>query len=125
MARTNPDEVANTFDTELEPDSLKDWIDIANDLVDDISSEDSSISSGRLSRIEKLLAQHLAASQDPRISSATTGNTEVSFQGETGMHLNATTYGQNAVLLDPTGVLQQLQSGKPQADISVLDGRDL
>lgn len=52
------------------------------------------------------LAAHLIASGPERqVSSASEGDGQVSFEGDTGEGLMATTHGQMAVMLDPTGQL--------------------
>lgn len=122
MARTTPTDVAAIFDTDLDTSSggaLEQWVNIANTVVDDIAAEDSSISSTRLTQIEKLLAAHYASAQDQRISNASRETASVDYQGETGMNLRGTKYGQQAIQLDPTGTLSSL--GKPAASISIPD----
>lgn len=122
MARVTPDEVANIFDTDLDTSdggSLDTWIDIANELVDDIQDVGPSISDARLEKIELLAAAHLASAQDQRIDSASRETASVNYQGKTGMDWKATTYGQRAVALDPTGTLAD--SGKRTAFLSVPD----
>lgn len=57
------------------------------------------------------LAAHLIATGPERqVSSAGEGGGNVSFEGETGEGLAATTHGQTAILLDPTGQLDDSQS---------------
>lgn len=126
MARTSPSDVATIFDTDLSEaagDSLDTWINIASELVDDIASADSSIGSTRLEQIEKLLAAHLASAQDPRLEGYSVGGSSGSYQGETGMHITSTHYGQQAAALDPTGTLAGM--GKPSASITAPDVKGL
>ena len=123
MARTTPTEVNAIFDTDLSDSSLSEWIDIASSVVDDVETEDSSISDTRLTQIEKLLAAHYASAQDQRIENTSRETASVTYQGETGMNLRGTKYGQQAIQLDPTGTLSTL--GKPSASFSVPDGKAL
>lgn len=124
MARTTPSEVATIFDTDLDTSSggaLDQWIDIANTVVDDIADKDSNISSTRLTQIEKLLAAHYASAQDPRIENTSRETASVTYKSETGMNLRETSYGQQAIQLDPTDTLSTL--GKPSATFAVPDAK--
>jgi len=119
MPRTTENDVSDIFDTSLDSASLSAWIGVANELVDDIDDADSSLSSSRLTKIEKLVAAHLAASQDQRHESASGGARSVSYQGDTGMGFEGTKHGQAALTLDPTGTLASAH--KPSASVSVPD----
>lgn len=123
MARTTPTEVKEIFDTDLADSSVSEWIDIASSVVDDVVSNDNSLSDTRLTQIEKLLAAHYASAQDQRIADTSRETASVSYQGDTGMNLQGTKYGQQAIQLDPTGTLSTL--GKPRATFSVPDGKAL
>jgi len=119
MPRTTTDNVADIFDTSLDPESLTAWVDIAAELVDDIAAADPSIAEPRLTKLETLVAAHLAASQDQRHDSESGGARSVSYQGDTGMGFEGTKHGQAALTLDPTGTLAG--SHKPSASFSVPD----
>jgi hypothetical protein len=119
MPRTNELAVEEVFDTSLATESLAAWVEVANELVDDIAEEDPSLKQSRLRTLEKLVAAHLAAAQDQRAASQSGGARSVSFQGETGMGFEATKHGQAALSLDPTGTLAS--SHKPSASVSVPD----
>lgn len=105
MPRTDPTTVKETFDTDLSDSAVSDWISRASHLVDDIAAADPSITDARLTDIEGLVAQHFAASQDPRIQSGERESASVAYQGQTGMGFESTQYGQAALELDPTGLL--------------------
>lgn len=123
MARTTASDVNTIFDTDLSTSALDAWIDIANELVDDIADKDSSIDSTRLTKIEKLAAAHLAASQDQRISNASSDTRSVNYQGNTGMNFHGTKHGQAAIGLDPTGTLAA--AGKVSAIVDTPDAKDI
>ncbi len=106
MPRTTVSKVRNVFSTDLEDNELTSWMDVATELVDDVENADPSLTEKRLEKIERLLTAHFASSDDPRISNASRETGSVNYQGQTGMHLNSTTYGQRAKLLDPTGQLE-------------------
>jgi len=104
MPRTSATEVKQTIDTSLSDEAVEDWIAAAADLVDEIDSR-GSLDDDRLTRLERLVAQHFLSAQDQRAESQSGASRSVSFQGETGMGFKATHYGQRALQLDPTGVL--------------------
>lgn len=64
------------------------------------------LSSAEQEMLERYLAAHLYGHQNQFLTSKSTGGASGSFQGQTGMHLEATYYGQTAMnLLDPSGCL--------------------
>lgn len=123
MARTTASDVKEILDTDLADATVTAWIDIANELVDDIAAADSSIDSTRLTKIEKLLAAHLASSQDQRVERASRESASVTYQGETALGINGTKHGQQAAMLDPTGTLANAH--KPAAVVEAPDARGI
>lgn len=123
MPRVTATEVKEILDTSLTDAAVSTWIDIASDQVDDIAAFNGDISTTRLGNIELMLSAHYATTQDPRHESASSSSRNVSYEGETGMNLMASKYGQNAVQLDPTGLLRDSQ--KQKATLSVPDSRNL
>ena len=121
MARTNTSDVDDILDTTLDTTALQAYIDAASDVVDDIAANNSNISSGRLERIEKFYAAHLATAQDPRASSLSGANRSVSY--ESGDSDRQSSYFEVANSLDPTGILMEKQ--KPTATLSVPDTKGL
>lgn len=114
MARTNPTDVTETFDTDLPDSAVSDWIDIATEVVDDIAAKDSSITASRLEKIEKLVAQGYTAIQDPRIKNARRESAQVSYQrGENYPN----DYFAAAVSLDPTGTVAGLFDKTASIDV--------
>jgi len=61
--------------------------------------------------IEALAAHLIASGAERQIDSGGEGDGSVTFAGDTGMGLMATTHGQMAVLLDPTGQLDGGEDG--------------
>ena len=55
--------------------------------------------------VEAWLAAHLLVSRDPRVSNESAGGVSQAFQYSIGTGLGFSVYGQNAMLLDPTGGL--------------------
>lgn len=120
MARVTNTEVSDIFDTDLSGSQLDIWIGIANQIVDDVASADSSVSSSRLKELERLLSAHLAATQDPRLSSASRETASADYRRSDDY---ATDYLASAVSLDPTGVIAGMN--KPNAGVSSLDVKGL
>lgn len=120
MARTNPTDVKETFDTDLSDSAVDDWIAHANDIVNDIASYDGSIASGRLERIEKLLAQGFAAIQDPRLNSTGRETASANYQRQEEYPND---YIWAAVSADPTGIVAS--KFKQTATLSVPDTKGI
>lgn len=106
MPRTNKSDVKDIVDTELNDSSIDAWIEMANDLADDISVN-GSINTNRLTRIEKLLSAHFIRLQEPGVETESVKDASFDFTGDFGMDLNMTRYGQAAKRLDTTGTLSQ------------------
>jgi hypothetical protein len=53
--------------------------------------------------VERWLTAHLVTIRDPKAQSEGVGSISNSYQGSTGMGLQSSFYGQNAMLLDITG----------------------
>jgi len=118
MARVTADEVGAIIDiiddgddgTDIEP-----FISTASSLVDEVCVP-AGYDDNRLNLIELWLAAHFYAVKDPRFQSQGIGGASGSYQGQTGMQLESTTYGQQAMILDTKGGLALLnhatQSGK-------------
>lgn len=112
MARTTSDAVKaillSNYDSATNP-SLTAFIDTATAMVDEVVTEATerslTISSTLLERIEAYLSAHFYGLSDQFYTSRSTAGASGSFQGQTGMGLDATLYGQTAKRLDPTGIL--------------------
>lgn len=93
--------------------SIKPFIDAANALTDYVSSQDSQnlLNSALLIQIEKYLAAHFYEARDPQYDEKKTGDASSVFQGEWGMGLDRTSWGQNAKMLDVTGTLRSISKG--------------
>jgi hypothetical protein len=123
LARTTSGEVAGIIETDGTI-SLSPFITAASSLVDWLQGKDTDgeLSSSLLTEIEKWLAAHFYAHRDQLLSSKSTSKASGSFQGQTGMVLSSTQYGQTAMLLDVTGILaarskQAEQGTRPKASM--------
>jgi hypothetical protein len=70
------------------------------------------LSDARLEMVERLLAAHNYKMSDQALASKNTDGASATFQGQTGMNLEATKYGQRAMLQDVSGCLRTLNAGK-------------
>ena len=98
--------------------NLSPFIKAASQLVDRVSARASatgsnvSVSDDELKEIERWLTAHLFCIRDRLPSERKIGDATDKYQGKTDMGLDATTYGQQAKMLDPTGELARLASNK-------------
>lgn len=73
------------------------------------SNKGKTLDSEELELLERWLAAHLYCQSDQPYSSKSTSRASGSFQGQTGMMLDSTKYGQTAKLLDSSGCLTTLE----------------
>lgn len=99
------------YDTRRSP-SLDPFILTANAMVDRLSVRAGevgiSVSSATLELIERWLAAHCYVMSDRAFAENSTSSASAVYQGQTGMNLDASFYGQTAQTLDPTGLLAVL-----------------
>lgn len=93
--------------------SVTPFIASASSLVDKVEANDTAnkLNATDLELIERWLSGHFYAQADQMFTSRSTGKASGSFQGQTGMYLENTIYGQQAMMLDITGYLMALQKG--------------
>lgn len=118
MARTTPANVrallpgASSDDAVIQP-----YIDIASAMVDNYATRCTRASEATLTAIETLLTCHLMTTMGPNKSSAlkskTIGSSSETYMINGGTGLDASPFGQQALLLDPCGVLVDMT--KPSA----------
>lgn len=111
MARTSTSDVKDLTGTTLDDPIVSNFVDDANVYVDEHLT-DEGLSSAILEKIEKYLAAHFLSMLDRRTSEEDVGDTSFTFEGDSGMGLKATTYGQQAIAYDTTGTLQKLSEGQ-------------
>jgi len=118
MARTSQGAVQaillDDYDSVNSP-SLQPFIDTANVIVSRVATcataKGKTLSSTELELIERWLAAHGYAMVDQPYQSKTTQQASATFQGRTGMGLEATKYGQQALSVDYSGCLKAIASG--------------
>lgn len=99
--------------TNLEP-----YIETGSSIVDDMvayatAAGLTAYSSSKLELIERWLSAHCYKSSDQAYASESVGGASGSFQGQTGLYLDGTKYGQMAKTLDVNGYLSAMLSGTP------------
>jgi hypothetical protein len=116
MPRVSATQVKVIIETTLADSVVEACIDTATVIVDDIAAADATVSSERLTLLEKWLAAHFVAIREPRTQSeGVAGGGNESFQTfKTDLGLASTQYGQQAIALDPTGILAKAGEKKPR-----------
>lgn len=84
---------------------------VVNAVVRCATAKGATLLDEQLERIECLLACHYYQRADPGFSSKQTGRSGATFHGQTGMMLQSTMYGQDALGLDVTGCLASFNNG--------------
>ena len=112
MPRTTSSEVQGVlladYNSNTSPD-LTPFITIANLMVTRVATcaatKGKTLSTDELLMLETLLAAHAYQQSDQGYTSRSTGGASGSFQGQTGMYLEGSKYGQLALNLDYSGCL--------------------
>ena len=113
MARVIDAEVKAILPTEIDTSP---FITAATLMVDRLDA--TVLSPDELKEIERWLSAHLACMADPRLHSFSTGGSSATYEGQTGLGLDHTRYGQQVKLLDRTKALVSLD--KKRASITVV-----
>ena len=99
----------NDYQTDAD---LNSYMETASVIVDRVSTcataKGLALSSTELELIERWLSAHCYAMSDQPYSETETLTSRAKFQGETGMFLTATKYGQMATTLDYSGCLAEM-----------------
>lgn len=117
MARVTSDEVKQIINTTLDPTP---FIEAASVVVTDrLASESLGITT--LKEIERWLAAHFLAIRDPQKKSQSIDGASETYvmASVTGEGLKSTLYGQQALMLDSSGVLSNL--GKKKVYFNAID----
>jgi hypothetical protein len=122
--RVSADDIKEILDTSLSDSSIEAFIQAANITITKWLSTDSGLSSVQLKEIERWLSCHLiACTREKQVRAEEAGDASVTYQGTTGMGLDATFYGQQVKVLDTSGILAA-QMGKRQASIFAIESFD-
>lgn len=119
--RVTQEDVRELIETDTEL-NLAPFIDTATALTDYVSGQDtlSVLTTALLKEIEKYLAAHFYEHRDQMYSSKKTGDANAKFQGEWGMGLDSSKWGQTAKMLDITGTLTALSKGVKRVGLAWL-----
>jgi hypothetical protein len=105
MARTTDTAVFEIIDTTLT--DIDTFIVTANLFVTNtLGSTD--LADNTLEEIERYLTAHFLSLKDQRVQAEKVDVLSVTYQGKTGMYLEATQYGQMAIMLDTSGTLSKI-----------------
>ena len=116
-ARVMAEQVMQIISTDLTEAQIEAFINSANVLIDSVLL-DRDLPAALLTEIELWLSAHFLSMRDQRVKSERVDEYSATFQGETGMGLKATTYGQQALALDYSGTLENL--GRSRAVIELV-----
>ena len=113
MSRTTSQAVKSVLLGDYDGESsLVSFIDTASVVVTRVNTcavaKGVTLSTAELELIERWLAAHFYACSDQPYSVAETDKARGRFQGQTGMFLTGTKYGQTAMRLDPSGCLEAI-----------------
>jgi hypothetical protein len=103
-ARATVDQVKDVISTTLTDGQINAFINTAHRMVQNRLSG-KGLSEETLGEIEVWLAAHFLSARDQRKKQVKADDVAVTYQGETGMGLQSTVYGQQAMILDPTNTL--------------------
>ncbi len=105
--RTDSAAVCAVLETSLGDEQVDPFVDTANILVTEYLAS-SSLSAAILKEIETYLAAHFVTLRDRRAKQERADGVGFTLEGDFGMGLDSSQYGQTAQILDSTGVLSQL-----------------
>lgn len=111
-ARVTDAEVKQILDTDIDTTP---FIIAAHRVVEDNELGSFDVASATLKSIEQFLAAHFACAMEQQTKSETTGKASATYQGEFGMRLDSTHYGQTAMTLDSSGILANLNTRQARA----------
>ena len=115
-ARTTYADVSDVIATTLTQSQVNAFINSAHAIID-AALLSAGYSDALLKEIETWLAAHLLSVRDMRAHAESIGDYSVTYQGTSGLGLDATLYGQQVKLLDTAGLLANL--GQRAASLTV------
>lgn len=115
--RVTTDEVEEIIDTRLSEARITVCIETASNLVD-TQCEGEGLSDTTLKSIERWLAAHFVAVVEPRIEREKADVVSASYVHSVDLYLASTVWGQQAMLLDTSGNLSDLNDGVKNGNLS-------
>ena len=120
MARpVSPADIRVLMDTTLSDADLSVFAEDAHVVVSETIPANA-LSEARLTLLEKYLAAHFAAMRDKQKTSEHIGPASTSYEGQTGLYLTFTHFGQQVMVLDPTGSFAALDQGADSGTVAEL-----
>lgn len=116
MARTSSDDVLEIITTTLT--DIDTFVNTANLFVTNHLGS-SSLDDTTLKEIERYVAAHFVAMTDTRVKSEKVDVLGTTFVTTVGMGLEASVYGQQAIILDSTGTLASIAKNGPKQGASI------
>lgn len=116
-ARVTPSEVRSIFSTDLTDDALTRFINMAAEVVDDVTASAPDVSDQRLHLIEMNMAAHIATSDDPQPLQESVGSASFMYVRDR----TVTEYLKTAADLDPSNVITV--GRESEANIRIPDSR--
>ncbi len=113
----SPDDVKKILDTALTDAEINAYINSAEVLVNSLLTDTADALKQEI--ILWLTAHMIASTREQQISEAGAGPARVKYQGQTGLGLDSTQYGQQAKILDTSGALSSL--GRPRAELFAVE----
>ena len=116
MARVSVADVRGILTTNLTDPQIQAWIDIASSVIDRYATICTTAGDSVLFNLELLLTAHYItaiADRSKTVTSRSFGDSSESYMASGGEGLKASPYGQQLVMLDPCGVMEDLT--KPRA----------
>lgn len=123
MALVTVNDVRQIIETNLSDAEVEAFINSADIIVSKIYENDTMMTPALKAEVEKWLTAHLiAVSRERQIDEISAGGAvSIKFQGNSGLGLESTLYGQNALLFDVSGKLSNLEkTSKGQAKLFVV-----
>lgn len=118
--RTDSQKVKGVLGVNYGSIDLAPFMDTANVVVTRVAAcaigRSITLTAAELELIERWLSGHFYAMADQLYTSKSTGGASGTFQGQTGMYLESTIYGQTAMRLDWSGCLQAI--GGPERKVA-------
>jgi hypothetical protein len=111
--------VQNIIEKKDTIDNVAPFVDTAKVLLDNYFA-DEDISDTLLSEIGCWLAAHFYTLKNRQSGQESSGDVQVRYYAKIEMGLRATSYGQQAIAMDPTGILDNLDKRKHKVSIEVI-----
>lgn len=115
--RVTVEEVKDVIDTDLTDTRIMVCIGSANNLVSSQCANEG-LSTDTLKEIERWLSAHFVAVVEPRIEREKADVVSASYVHKVDLYLASTVWGQQAMLLDTSGSLSDLNDGVKNGDLS-------